>query len=1788
MSIVAGVAAFLLLSSAGILASGVNSRENPAGKEGTLVIGQAFSPGGLEKEVRSGCGDGCGGVRVLEISAGTLSAEDCRFIRENMVSLEELTVDSEASFVDGTVPKGAFCGMESLRKIRICNAVTVGAKAFSLCSNLGYVEMPDVEHLAVQAFAQAKGTGDSALKTVRLPSLKSMEPRVFYYCTNLGDLYLSAPPEPQKPEGKEGLWFERVTGMLIHVPDREVYDRFMKAENCRTIDWSAYDFVADNGDSLPAPVLAAEYDDDSYMYLRDSLLPHFDRSDKDFSGGYYTGDFKLSLNLYTFNMNINAWLNGSGSAPHLSTLEAIEWAAKAGFDAVDVTCYYIPGYSNTSMPTLPEKEILAYARKIKKLCSRLGIEISGTGLQNNFADPSENRRRTDVERIKFWIKVAHEMGAPVIRIFSGTPPADIRREGWEKIARDRMAPHIREVADYAAEYYPDVRIGVQNHGDMLATANQVIKLLEWVGRDNVGIVNDTGFYREFLETDATSYCWYDDIAAVLPYSSNFQVKKKPAGAETSGLMDLNRIMTDMRKSPYRGYVPVELLWVSKDEGYPGRLDTPPFEETLDFAGKLRKAMEDTRQAPVEDVSAAAGSPVLGTDMDAGVITLLDRTRLCSLRDCLPGTLKATDRDGMPRKETEYLADGDTVYMVSGGRTAAVTVKIKRYEITNWAAGIGRDRIKVSTYARGSDPENAFDGASTGTSGSGWTADRSQTTAGKETFWLSADLGESRELNSIGVAWGTAVGRLKQYLRDGLYTVSYTDDPEVWARLHDAAESGADGLEGYTIPQGWTELYTQDVDELPDANGNKLFIKEFEQPVRARYIMVSGDLSGRSVEIYELMAFQKVLKDGAAPDVRYPEYDVAEILPDFPGMYLKPGYPAVVEAGSAAPKWHIRAKKDIEFTAVLSGPDRRPVFSSGPVSLHCGGVFTLDPAAVCREEGTWRMDFRISSAGASGPVYDSYFFTAVDSDLSGCSPDNPYPAVRLVDGRLEYVPDYRGNVIIDYSSAGYAGGGAAIPNVPVKIILEPSSGDSDDTERIQRAVNTISRAPLDSSGFRGALLLKEGTFRISRPIVIAADGIVIKGEGDGSGDISWPKEPLGPDNWYDYSRPETPEKGVTKVVATWVADSYSKNEALFDIRGSRAVDAGPETSIIDQYVPAGTFSLRVADAGLFSPGDRVAITRNVGPAWAHDLNMDVITEAPDVLSANQWVTSGRLESAYRDIVQERTVRSADPASGTVTLEEATADPLDMKYGVSSIRVIDPAPRVRNCGVENLQLISRFDKGSTAENRAFDITYKFYDDEYHAQVGVRTMDAEDIWVRNLVTYHIDVAVNVSSGTLRATFQDIFCLEPVSGTGGERRYSFTNSGGSFILNRRNYARYTRHGFIVMGNVMGPNVFLDDRSDWQFDANEPHLRWSSGGLFDNVKGRIYVQNRWSNGTAHGWAGANYTLYNNDGKFIISQNQLAPNYLLGQGNAGDRLPFVMDAVDPGNVPNFKAYEYSVGHRLEPRSLYLQQLQDRLGVRAVENTLCDTVPAPVDSTAGFLDSFAFLDGIFADGKPVAGFDREVMEYELPIALDYDSLPEVSAVGEPGTEVKVAADSSGAWIYVTAAGQIPSRYHLKFGFISKSPVSSDAGEEKLENLVDRDVRTSWSRSGSPYVQFYLGDAPVTVKSVSLGYCRNTQSRRQYYFDFYVSDDGYSWTKVRKEDWPEDNLGNGHIMGRLVSPGVGNSEDDYETFVFPDGVRARLLRVCMYGTRMGQGSSSTTANAYWSIDVETSGSTPNCRF
>jgi hypothetical protein len=68
------------------------------------------------------------------------------------------------------------------------------------------------------------------------------------------------------------------------------------------------------------------------------------------------------------------------------------------------------------------------------------------------------------------------------------------------------------------------------------------------------------------------------------------------------------------------------------------------------------------------------------------------------------------------------------------------------------------------------------------------------------------------------------------------------------------------------------------------------------------------------------------------------------------------------------------------------------------------------------------------------------------------------------GKIRYAADPAGNRIIDYSSAGYRGGGVSFPRVPVRMTVSPSGGD--DTVPIQSAIDRVAALPLDRKGFRG--------------------------------------------------------------------------------------------------------------------------------------------------------------------------------------------------------------------------------------------------------------------------------------------------------------------------------------------------------------------------------------------------------------------------------------------------------------------------------------------------------------------------------------------------------------------------------------------------------------------------------------------------------------------------------------------------------------------------------------------------
>jgi sugar phosphate isomerase/epimerase len=78
-----------------------------------------------------------------------------------------------------------------------------------------------------------------------------------------------------------------------------------------------------------------------------------------------------------------------------------------------------------------------------------------------------------------------------------------------------MVDDLSDIVEHAKRFH--VIIGIQNHGDFVKTAAETIELLKAVNSEWIGVIVDTGY---FLTPDP-----YVDIAEVLPWAVNFQVKE---------------------------------------------------------------------------------------------------------------------------------------------------------------------------------------------------------------------------------------------------------------------------------------------------------------------------------------------------------------------------------------------------------------------------------------------------------------------------------------------------------------------------------------------------------------------------------------------------------------------------------------------------------------------------------------------------------------------------------------------------------------------------------------------------------------------------------------------------------------------------------------------------------------------------------------------------------------------------------------------------------------------------------------------------------------------------------------------------------------------------------------------------------------------------------------------------------------------------------------------------------------------------------------------------------------
>lgn len=239
------------------------------------------------------------------------------------------------------------------------------------------------------------------------------------------------------------------------------------------------------------------------------------------------------------------------------TLEQVlTFCSELGFDAVDPTGYYFPNY-----PALPDD---SYVYQIKRKAFRLGLDISGTGVRNDFTLPDPIRRKAEIELVRKWTGLSARLGAPVLRVFAGTGKELATGYNRQEVTT-WVVDAIRECTDYAAKQ--GIMIVLQNHADFIRTADDLLEIIRRVDSEWLAVNLDIG---SFKLGDP-----YAQIARVAPYAATWQIKEKMFIDSQEAETDLTKIMGIVRDSGYRGYLPIETL----GKGDP-RVKVPVFYEKV--------------------------------------------------------------------------------------------------------------------------------------------------------------------------------------------------------------------------------------------------------------------------------------------------------------------------------------------------------------------------------------------------------------------------------------------------------------------------------------------------------------------------------------------------------------------------------------------------------------------------------------------------------------------------------------------------------------------------------------------------------------------------------------------------------------------------------------------------------------------------------------------------------------------------------------------------------------------------------------------------------------------------------------------------------------------------------------------------------------------------------------------------------------------------------------------------------------------------------------------------------
>ncbi|WP_175403982.1 discoidin domain-containing protein [Mucilaginibacter sp. PPCGB 2223] len=488
------------------------------------------------------------------------------------------------------------------------------------------------------------------------------------------------------------------------------------------------------------------------------------------------------------------------------------------------------------------------------------------------------------------------------------------------------------------------------------------------------------------------------------------------------------------------------------------------------------------------------------------------------------------------------------------------------------------------------------------------------------------------------------------------------------------------------------------------------------------------------------------------------------------------------------------------------------------------------------------------------------------------------------GKLTYKTTASGDRIMDFSYAGYMGGGVALPNIAVKKIIKPSGG-ADDLQQIQAAIEEVAAMPM-INGSRGAVLLSAGNYTCSGPIILSASGVILKGSGM--------------------------DKNGTTIHMTGnphAAIIIGRNNTNIRLGSTEKADDGEiastQTYITDAYVPAGTNIISVADAKAFVVGDTVIIRRPVTDAWVHFMRMDDMYRDG---KKETWIAKTRQGVIRRKIVAI--------TGNKLALNIPVSDCYDARYlGATSTTVAkaEPSQRITQVGVENLHI-----QCPPLES-----------DYGHAPYSAIRVGGDDCWVKDVLCEET-MNATVLAGN-RITMEHVVVKHTYTNLGASKPTDFSLEGSQNLIDRCEINGGNTYFVWTSVLVPGPNVLLNCTFTGLGSRIQPHQRWATGMLVDNCTvpdGGIDFMNRGVAGSGHGWTMGWAVAWNCIAKTYIIQNPPgATNWAIGCIGTRQQTARLFDSAPIEPEGTFDSHNKPVAIQ----SLYLAQLKERLGMQALKN-----------------------------------------------------------------------------------------------------------------------------------------------------------------------------------------------------------------------------------------------------------------